>query len=237
MSPPEGMGVMASDPLALLRRVPLFKDVSDDVLIGLAPQLRRRAYRKGTMIFHKDQAGDALYIIESGRVRIFLPAEGGDELTIDLLASGDVFGDMALLDDRPRSASADALEDTVTYTLGRDEFQRYLAETPRLASALLQLLSVRQRDLIEYTETLAFLDVHARIAKVLLDLANRYGTKIAEGIEIDIDLTQADLARMVGATRERVNRALASFRAQGVLELRGKKIVILDAERLRKRIY
>ncbi|MGH2376170.1 MAG: Crp/Fnr family transcriptional regulator [bacterium] len=228
---------MASDPQALLRRVPLFKDVSDEVLTGLAPQLRRRAYRKGTMIFHKDQAGDALYIIESGHVRIFLPAEGGDELTIDLLASGDVFGDMALLDGRPRSASADALEDTVTYTLGRDEFQHYLAETPRLASALIELLSVRQRDLLEYTETLAFLDVHARIAKVLLDLANRYGTKVAEGIEIQMDLTQAELARMVGATRERVNRALASFRVQGVLELRGKKIVILDAERLRKRIY
>lgn len=228
---------MASDPLALLKRVPLFKDVSDDVLTGLAPQLRRRAYRKGTMIFHKDQAGDALYIIESGRVRIFLPAEGGEELTIDVLASGDVFGDMALLDGRPRSASADTVEDTVVYTLGRDEFQRHLNETPRLASALLELLSVRQRDLIEYTETLAFLDVHARIAKTLLDLANRYGAKVADGIEIQMDLTQAELARMVGATRERVNRALASFRSQGVLELRGKKIVILDAERLRKRIY
>ncbi|HET8679470.1 MAG TPA: cyclic nucleotide-binding domain-containing protein, partial [bacterium] len=83
--------------------------MSDEDLTGLAPQLRRHAYRKGTMIFHKDQAGDALYIIESGRVRIFLPAEGGEELTIPpFLESGDVFGDMALLDDRPRSASADA---------------------------------------------------------------------------------------------------------------------------------
>lgn len=229
---------MASDPHALLRRVPLFTGVSDEDLTGLAPQLRRHAYRKGTMIFHKDQAGDALYIIESGRVRIFLPAEGGEELTIPpFLESGDVFGDMALLDDRPRSASADALEDTVAYTLGRDEFQRYLAATPRLASALIKLLSIRLRDLMEYTETLAFLDVHARIAKTLLDLATRHGNRTNGGIEIDMDLTQAELARMVGATRERVNRALASFRTQGILELRGKKIVILDAERLRKRIY
>ncbi len=235
--PPEGMCTVSSDPQALLRRVPLFKDVSDEALFGLAPQLRRRTYRKGTMIFHKDQAGDALYIIESGGVRIFLPAEGGEELTVDLLRPGDVFGEMALLDGRPRSASIDTLEDTVVYTLGRDEFQRYLTATPQLASALIELLSTHVRHLMEYTETLAFLDVPARVAKVLLDLAHRYGTKTTNGIEIDMDLTQAELARMVGATRERVNRALASFRAQGALELHGKKIAILDADRLRQRIY
>jgi CRP/FNR family cyclic AMP-dependent transcriptional regulator len=227
---------MPSDPQALLKKVPLFKDLSDELLSGLAPQLRRHAYRKGTTIFHKDQSGDALYIIESGRVRIFLPAEGGEELTLPPLGPGEVFGDMALLDGRPRSASADAFEDTVAYTLARDEFQRHLSATPRLASAVIELLSTRLRHLMEYMETLAFFDVHARIAKMLLELADRYGTH-KNGIEIDMDLTQAELARMVGATRERVNRALASFRTQGVLELRGKRIVILDAKRLSERIY
>lgn len=227
---------MPSDPQALLKTVPLFDDLSDEVLVGLAPQLRRRAFRKGTMIFHRDQAGDALYIVESGRIRIFVPAEGGEELTLHLLGPGDVFGEMALLDGRPRSASADAVEDTVTYTLGRDEFQGYLAATPRLGSALIEQLCGTLRHLIQYTESLAFYDVHARIAKMLLELADRYGTR-TNGIEIGMDLTQAELARMVGATRERVNRALASFRAQGVLELRGKRIVILDAKRLSERIY
>ncbi len=226
----------AHDPRDLLRRIPLFKDLSDEVLAGLAPHLRRRAFRRGTMIFHKDQAGDALYIVESGRVRIFLPAEGGEELSIDMLGPGDVFGDMALLDGRPRSASADALDDTVAYTLSRDEFQRHLATAPQLASALIELLSTRLRHLMHYTETLAFLDVHARIARTLLELAKRYGVE-ADGIEIDFDLTQAELARMIGATRERVNRALASFRAQGLVELRGKKIVLRDPKRLGERIY
>ncbi len=227
---------MSNDPQDLLKRVSLFKDLSGEVLAGLAPHLRRRAFRKGTMIFHKDQVGDALYIVESGRVRIFLPAEGGEELSVDLLGPGDVFGEMALLDGRPRSASVDTLEDTVTYTLSRDEFQRHLVTAPQLASGLIELLSTRLRHLMQYTETLAFLDVHARIARTLLDLAERYGVK-ANGIEIDFELTQAELARMVGATRERVNRALASFRTQGLVELRGKKIVILDAKRLSQRIY
>jgi len=101
---------------------------------------------------------------------------------------------------------------------------------------LVELLSSRLRHVTEYAESLAFLDVHARLARTLLEMSDRYGIR-KDGIEIDFDLTQTDLATMVGATRERVNRALAVFRTQGLLELRGKKIVLLDTERLRQRVY
>jgi CRP/FNR family transcriptional regulator len=227
---------MPSDPGLLLKQVPLFAHLTDEVLAGLAAHLRRRPFRRGTMIFHKDQAGDALYIIETGRVRLFVPAAGGEELTVDVAGPGEVFGELALLDGRPRSASAETLEDTVTHTLGRDEFQQHLAATPAFAAALVELLSTRLRHVTDYAESLAYLDVHARVARVLLEMAERYGIK-ADGIEIDFDLTQAELATMVGATRERVNRALASFRSQGLVELHGKKIVLRDPERLRQRIY
>lgn len=225
-----------ADPKDLLKRVPLFSTLSDQALAGLAQQLRRRTFRKGTMIFHKDQAGDALYIVESGRIRIFLPAAGGEELTVDVAGPGDVFGELALLDGRPRSASAETVDDTVSFTLSREEFQRYLAANSRLAAALVELLSNRLRHVTEYAESLAFLDVHARVARTLLEMADRYGVK-RDGVEIDFDLTQTDLATMVGATRERVNRALAAFRSQGLVELRGKKIVLLDTQRLKQRIY
>ena len=225
-----------ADPKDLLKRVPLFSTLSDQALAGLAQQLRRRTFRKGTMIFHKDQAGDALYIVESGRIRIFLPAAGGEELTVDVAGPGDVFGELALLDGRPRSASAETVDDTVSFTLSREEFQRYLAANSRLAAALVELLSNRLRHVTEYAESLAFLDVHARVARTLLEMADRYGVK-KDGVEIDFDLTQTDLATMVGATRERVNRALAAFRSQGLVELRGKKIVLLDTQRLKQRIY
>jgi len=220
----------------MLKKVSLFSQVGDDTLAGLAAQLRRKTFRKGTIVFHKDQAGDALYVIESGRIRIFLPTQGGEELTVEVAGPGDVFGELALLDGRPRSASAETLEDTVTFTISREEFQKYLSQTPPLAGALVELLSSRLRHVTEYAESLAFLDVHARLARTLLEMAERYGVQ-REGIEIDFDITQADLATMVGATRERVNRALAAFRSQGLVELRGKKIVLLDAARLRQRIY
>jgi len=190
------------------------------------------------MIFHKDQAGDALYIVDSGRIRIFLPKETGEELTMEVAGPGDVFGELALLDGGPRSASAETLEETSVFTINREEFMQYAQATPQFAVALIELLSHRLRHATEYAESLAFLDVHARLARVLLEMAERYGVKRNGGsIEIDVDLTQADLATMVGATRERVNRALAAFRSQGLLELHGRKIALLDTIRLRQRIY
>ena len=220
----------------MLRNVSLFAQLGDETLAGVSAQLHRKTFRKGTIIFHKDQAGDALYIVESGRVRIFLPTQGGEELTVDVAGPGDVFGELALLDGRPRSASAGTLEDTVTFTISRDEFQKYLERAPQLAAALVELLSNRLRHVTEYAESLAFLDVHARLARTLLEMSARYGVA-KDGIEIDFDLTQAELATMVGATRERVNRALAAFRAQGLIELRGRKIALLDTDRLRQRVY
>jgi CRP-like cAMP-binding protein len=227
---------MAGEAVSLLRRAGLFSGLDATMLAGLAPHLRRRAFRKSTMIFHKDQAGDALYIVESGKVRIFLPTEAGDEFSVDVLGPGDVFGEMALLDGQPRSASAIALEDSVVHTLGHAEFQRQLAASPQLASALLAMLSRRLRHVLEYTETLASLDVYGRLARVLLDMAERHGVQ-DNGIVINVALTQAELATMVGATRERINRALAAFKTQRLIEMRGRKIAVLDQAKLRGRVY
>lgn len=227
---------MNGDPVELLRRITLFSQLDTAALATLAGHLRRRNFRKGTIVFHKDQPGDALYLVESGHVRIFLPTAGGEELTVDIAGPGDVFGELSLLDGRSRSASAETVEDTAMQVLSREEFQRYLAATPRFAASLIELLSTRLRQVTEYAESLAFLDIHGRVARMLLQLADRHGVD-HNGIEIDFDMTQAELASMVGATRERVNRALASFRAQGLIEQRGRKVALLDPERLRQRIY
>jgi len=228
---------MAGDARELLRNVALFSGLGEDAPDRLAQQMHRRTFRRGTMIFHKDQVGDALYIVESGRVRIFLPTEGGAELWVEFAARGDVFGEVALLDGRPRSASAETVEDTAVYTISRDDFRQFVTETPPFGWKLIELLSDRLRHVTEYAESLAFLDVHARLARVMLEMGERYGVKKNGTVEIDLDLTQADLATMVGATRERVNRALAAFRSQGIIDLRGRKITLLDTNKLRKRIY
>jgi len=226
---------MSSDGRELLKRVLLFQHLKDPELTGLSKHLTRRAFHRGTMIFHKDQAGDALYIIDSGRVRIFRTSEAGKELEVNEAGAGEVFGELALLDGSPRSASVEAVEDTVTYTLSRDEFMRYLATAPGLAVALIQLLSARVRTITDYAESLAFFDLEARLSRELLQLAERHGLE-ADGT-INVDLTQTELAARIGATRERVNRTLAAFREQRLIELRGKKIALLNIEGLKKRIY
>jgi CRP/FNR family transcriptional regulator/CRP/FNR family cyclic AMP-dependent transcriptional regulator len=188
------------------------------------------------MIFHRDQTGDALYIIEVGKVRIFLPTESGDEFSVDVLGPGDVFGEMALLDGQPRSASAIALEDTTTQVLGHADFQRHLTASPQFASALLGMLSRRLRHVLDNAEILASLDVYGRLARVLLDMAQRHGLQ-DKGIVINVALTQQELATMVGATRERINRALGTFKTQRLIEMRGRKIAVLDPTRLRERAH
>lgn len=227
---------MSTDGWALLKRVPLFAQLGEELLAGLATRMRRRTFRRGTIVFHKDQEGDALYIVESGHVRVFLPSEGGQELTVDMVGPGEVFGELALLDSGPRSASAEAAEPTIMFTLTRQDFRQELTQTPQLATAVIALLSQRLRRVTQYAESLAFLDIRGRLARVLLEMAERSGT-VADGMEIDFPVTQTELATMIGATRERVNRTLATFRSQAIVEFHGKKLVLRDTQRLRLSMY
>jgi CRP-like cAMP-binding protein len=219
----------------LLQSVSLFADLSVTDLSVLADSLKRHTFGKGMIIFHQGSSGQRLHIIESGRVRIFLLSESGQQVSLNLYGPGDVFGELSLLDDLPRSAGAIATEKTATYTLHRDDFLRHLEAYPRMAISILKTLSARLRYTATYAENLAFLDVYGRVASKLLELADRYGVQ-KDGIEIGLRLTQADLANWVGASRESVNKVLGVFRDQGSIEIEGKTITIRDRSRLQKQI-
>jgi CRP/FNR family transcriptional regulator/CRP/FNR family cyclic AMP-dependent transcriptional regulator len=176
-----------------------------------------------------------MYIIESGKVRIFILSESGQEISVNIYGPGDTFGELALLDGLPRSAGAVAVEQTVTLALHRDDFLRHLETYPRMAQSIIEVLSTRLRYTTSYAESLAFLDVCGRVAAKLLELAERYGVQ-REGIEIELRLTQAELASWVGTSRESVNKVLGTFRGQGLIEVEGRKITILDRQGLKKRI-
>ena len=219
----------------LLRKVPLFAGLSDQDLAALAGSLGKRTFAKNMIIFHQGSLGQTLYIIESGKVRIFLLSESGQETTLNIYGAGDVFGEFSLLDGLPRSAGAVAMEKTVTLTLSREDFLRHLEACPQMALSIMQLLTLRLRFTTAQAESLAFLDVYGRVAMRLLDLAGRYGTEKGS-IELDLHLTQAELATWVAATRESVNKVLGAFRDQGLIAVEGQTITILDPEGLEKRI-
>ena len=219
----------------IMRNVSLFAGLSDQELEDLTSSLGRRTFAKGVIVFHKGSSGQTMYIVESGKVRIFTLSESGQEVTLNIYGPGDVFGEFSLLDSLPRSAGAVALEKTVTLTLHRDHFFQQLEASPSMARSIIEVLTARLRFTTEHAESLAFLDVYGRVAMRLLDLAGRYGTEV-DGIELDLRLSQSELATWVAATRESVNKVLGTFRDQGLIAVEGQKITILDLEGLERRI-
>jgi CRP/FNR family transcriptional regulator/CRP/FNR family cyclic AMP-dependent transcriptional regulator len=187
------------------------------------------------ILFQKGSPSQALYLIESGKVRAFALSDSGQEITLDVYGPGECFGETALLDGQMRCSGTVTLEPTVAYTLRRDDFLRCLDEHPKVARRALTLLADRLSRLTEFTENLAFLDVPGRVAAVLSELAARYGTA-QDSIEVDLHLTQSELATWCVASRVMVNKVLGAFRDEGLIKLEGHKITILDLATLRRKI-
>jgi CRP/FNR family transcriptional regulator/CRP/FNR family cyclic AMP-dependent transcriptional regulator len=221
----------------ILRRVPFLAILPDNEIAWLAERMRPRQYRAGTTIFHRDDPGSTLHIINSGLVKLVLASAEGREVTVGILDAGDFFGELALLDGGPRSASAVALEAVETLTLDREPFIAMLERHPQVATALLGVLGDRLRRTDELIQDILFLDLPGRLAKQLLGLADERGVSTPDGVRIDLRLSQSELAAIIGATRESVNRCLNAYADRGILELDRDTITLRAPEVLRARIY
>jgi CRP-like cAMP-binding protein len=217
----------------VLRRVGLFATLPDDDLATLGASLRRRRYPRGAVIFVEGEPGSTLYLIESGMVRISVASPAGRELVIALLGPGEFFGDLALLDGEAHSADAVARHDCRLLLLRRDDFLGFVRQRPNVAAELLAVLSRRLRRNTQMLQEAAFLDIPGRLASELLRLAESQGRPAAGGLVISASLTQSELASIVRATRESINKWLRYFERRGWLHWSKGTITILDAERLR----
>ena len=216
-----------------LGRCPLFSGLGPGPLQAIAQTLRRRRFRRGEVLFHEGDPGDSLFIVASGAVKVVVPSEEGGEAILATLQRGDFLGELALLDGAPRSASAIALEATETLALPRDRFNALVASEPVIRDALLSSLAGELRRLTAHVAELHFLDLTGRLAARLARLAEEHGTREADGsIRLDAPLTQSDLAAMIGATRQSVNKLLGEFVEEGLLRLDRDAIVIPDLEAL-----
>ena len=223
------------DPLALLARSAMFRSVPPAELEALAPALKQRTFAKGTFIFHEGDPGHALYLITAGQVKIARLGRGGQEAVFTVLLPGDLFGELALLDEKAfRTADAQALELTECVTLGRDALIAFLDHHPAVLRRLVSMLGYLERSDNTFVETV-FLDIPGRVARKLLDLAASHGEETPGGVRIKMRLSQRTLAGMVAASRENVNRALARFRAHGDIRQEGGFITIEHPAELRKR--
>jgi CRP-like cAMP-binding protein len=223
------------DQVAMLHAVPLFSEVPASELATLAGRLRRRTFRRGEVIIHRGDPAGALHIIRSGRVKITLPSEEGDETVLGLMGAGACFGEVAALDGGPRSATVTTVEPTETLSLLREDLLSLARDSPDFALAIITTLAARLRRADEWLEDAYFRDLDTRMARRLLELADDQGRTTTEGIEVDFPLTQSDLAGMLGATRVSVNRLLGVYQDASILRLNRGSFTVVDIEALRAR--
>jgi CRP-like cAMP-binding protein len=228
--------------VAALSGMPLFSGLRTSTLAGLAGSLTRHISERGDELFHEGDDGQTLYVILSGAVKISMGASGSKETVLAVLGPGDVLGELALFDPGPRTATATVVSDLLDHaSLDRSALIPWLGTQPEAAELLLRVLARRLRATNAVVSDLISIDVPGRLAKALLDLAARFGVPAPlEGeraVRVDHGLTQEELARLVGASRESVNKALADFTGRGWMTVGQRGVVLLDTDRLGKRAH
>jgi len=218
---------------AVLRTTDVFGMLSEDDARDLAAQMVSRRYRKGQPLVHQGEPGTCLFVIVEGSVAVCVTSENGDRMTLATLGPNDVLGEIALLDEGPRSASAEALDPTTVMVLSRAAFLELVRTQPRLVDGLLRAMGAMVRQLSERATDFVFLDLTGRVAKTLLRLAA--DAEPVDGAPVEVSVTQGRLAEMVGGSRQSVNQILQHLQSRGMVQVVGRRVVLTSPEMLRRR--
>lgn len=221
----------------VLANVELFKGLTDDDRAALAALMAETTLKRGESLFQEGDDGDRLYLVVEGKVKLSHTADDGRENLIAVLGPGEIIGELSLFDLEPRSSTVTAIAPTKLYTLSHSEMREYIENHPKLAISMLRQLAFRLRNTNQQMADLVFSDVPGRVAKALLDLAERFGERTPEGIYVAHDLTQEELAHLVGASRETVNKSLADFTSRGWIRLEGRAVLLIQVARLQRRAH
>ncbi|HKW46047.1 MAG TPA: Crp/Fnr family transcriptional regulator [Gemmatimonadaceae bacterium] len=224
------MSQVTTQNVDFLATVPLFNGLDRIELERFAEVTREKSYPKGSVILFEDDPGDSLFVVRDGRVKVVLIGEDGREVILGVLGVGEYFGELSLIDDRPRSAHVIAMEDSNLLVLRREDFRKRVESSPSVAWSLLTELSRRLRRADDKIGGLVLLDVPGRIARLLLDLAEESGTNA-----IEKTLTHQTIAQMIGASRETVSRAMKDFQDAGWITVERRRIALADRAALEQR--
>jgi CRP/FNR family transcriptional regulator, cyclic AMP receptor protein len=219
----------------VLAKAGLFQGVSAEDAEALAAQFEYLEYPRGAVVFHEGEPGDSLYIVLAGKIKLGRRTADGRESLVAVMGPSDQFGELSTFDPGPRTATAVAVTDVRLARMPKHALRGWIANRPQIAEQLLRVLARRLRRTNNHLADLIFTDVPGRVAKQLLQLAQKFGSVEGGQLRVTHDLTQEELAQLVGASRETVNKALADFAQRGWLRLEGKSVVILDRERLARR--
>lgn len=220
---------------ALLKQTDIFKDLDPDALALVAENMTKRRYPKGQFIFSQGDPEHSLFLIAQGLVKVFVTAETGEDMVLDTLRPPSIFGELALVDGLPQSATVEALDDTTVLILARERWEELGRSNPSFFASLLRSISGMARRLTDQASDLVFLDLYGRVAKLLARFADERGETSKEGIVLELHLSQSDIACMVGGSRQRVNQVLRSFENRGYLKLEKNGIVLKNLDLIRHR--
>lgn len=219
----------------VVSRAPLFTALDEAAAASLRATMDSVKITKGGVLFKEGDDGEHLYVILDGKLKLGTSSKDGRENLLSILGPGEMFGELSLFDPGPRTSTATAVTDAKLLSLSHEKVIPWLKQNPEVSLQLLARLAQRLRRTNEAVGDLVFSDVPGRVAKALIDLGERFGKPSAEGLLVHHDLTQEELAQLVGASRETVNKALADFAGRGWLKLDGRAVLITDVERLGKR--
>jgi CRP/FNR family cyclic AMP-dependent transcriptional regulator len=222
---------------SFLRGVELLNGLTTADLLRVAQMCQIVKFRRAENIFSESSPGSCLYVVMLGRVKIFGSSTQGRSKTFAFLEPGDFFGEMSLIDDEVRSASAAALDDTVLIMLKGEDYRKLILSRPTMGLSVLKTLSHRLRRANKEIEALSFNNVLGRIAQIILDLGDRYGKKVEEGIRIEMPLSHKELAEMAGTAREVISRVVSRFKRMGCVAIFDNKIIITDRDKLKSWIF
>jgi CRP-like cAMP-binding protein len=225
----------AREAAAILAETELFSALSDEARLRVAERAVARSYPKGAYVFLQGDPGDRVFVLVQGLIKVLVTSEAGEEMLLVTLEPPATFGELALIDGQPRSATVETLAPTRLLTLGRSDFRDMMARDHAVTEGVLQCLAALLRRLTDQASDFVFLDLQGRVAKLLCRMAESRSP--GNGVEqsFDLLLTQGDLARMVGGARQSVNQILGMLERQGLIEVQGRTLIVKDPERLRRR--
>jgi CRP-like cAMP-binding protein len=216
-------------------RAPLFDALDEEAARSVRGSMVEVNLPRGHVLFREGDYGDRLYVVAEGKLKVGRCSRDGREQLLSVLGPGDMFGELTVFDPTARMGTAVAVIDSRLFSLSSDNLSPWLAQRPDVGIALLRQLSRRLRRSSEVLSDLVFSDVPGRVAKCLMDLSSRFGMPTDEGVHVAHDLTQEELAQLVGASRETVNKSLADFAGRGWLRVEGRAVVLIELERLARR--
>ncbi|WP_040313063.1 Crp/Fnr family transcriptional regulator [Gleimia coleocanis] len=218
-----------------ISQVPLFEGLDEEQQESLHSKMGQSTLRRGEVLFEEGDPGTRLYIITEGKVKLGHTSIDGRENLLAVLGPGEIIGELTLFDPGPRSTTATAVSPVTLLHLDHADLVTTLYNNPSMSKHMLRALARRLRRTNESLADLVFSDVPGRVAKALLDLAERFGSNTENGVHVPHDLTQEELAQLVGASRETVNKSLADFVSRGWIQLEGRAVTLIDIERLARR--